>query len=262
MKITIIGAGNMGGALAHGLATVPDTHVTVADPSDAHLQNVKLVAPSVTTCADNREALRDADIVILAVKPWVVAGVIEEIKPALDYSRQTVASIVGGLGLSPLSEMLKKEDGSLPPTYYIIPNTAISIGESMTFLTSVRSTPEMDRWLLDAFMRLGDAMLVEERLVNPGMAIASCGIAYAMRYVRAATEGGVQLGLRPEEAQRAAIQTLRGAAMLLQKTGEHPEAEIDRVTTAGGVTIRGLNAMEAAGFTPAVIAGLIASCPK
>ena len=105
-------------------------------------------------------------------------------------------------------------------------------------------------------------MLVEERLMNAATALASCGIAYALRYVRAATEGGVELGFRADQAQHIVAQTLRGAAALLDGDGATAEAEIDKVTTPGGLTIRGLNAMEEAGFTASVIRGLRASMPK
>ena len=126
-------------------------------------------------------------------------------------------------------------------------------------MTSVFSTAEMDAQLLAVFKELGDAMLVEERLMNAGMALASCGIAYVMRYVRAATEGGVELGFYAKDAQRIIMQTMKGAVELLAAGGAHPEAEIDKVTTPGGLTIRGLNAMEEAGFTTSVIKGLRAS---
>ena len=99
-------------------------------------------------------------------------------------------------------------------------------------------------------------LLVDERLINAGMALSSCGIAYVMRYIRAATEGGVELGFKAADALGIVLQTVRGAVELLQAGGGHPEAEIDKVTTPGGVTIRGLNAMEHAGFTSAVIRGL------
>ncbi len=129
----------------------------------------------------------------------------------------------------------------------------------MTFITSVRSTPELDARLLAMFKELGDAMLVEERLLNSGMALASCGIAYVMRYIRAMTEGGVELGFYAEDAKRIVMQTMLGAVNLLEASGSHPEAEIDRVTTPGGITIKGLNAMEEAGFTASVVKGLRAS---
>ena len=99
-------------------------------------------------------------------------------------------------------------------------------------------------------------MVTEERLLGAGMTLASCGIAYAMRYVRAAAEGGVELGFKADVAKDIVLQTLKGAVDLLQANGNHPEAEIDKVCTPDGLTIRGLNEMEHAGFTSAVIRGL------
>jgi pyrroline-5-carboxylate reductase len=103
---------------------------------------------------------------------------------------------------------------------------------------------------------MGQTIITEERLLGAGTTLASCGIAYAMRYVRAASEGGVELGFKAGEAQKIVMQTMRGAVELLQATGMHPEAAIDLVTTPGGVTIKGLNEMEHAGFTSSVIRGL------
>jgi pyrroline-5-carboxylate reductase len=180
----------------------------------------------------------------------------------MDYTRQAVASLVGGLGIAQLSQWLDDGRGLLPSTYLIIPNTAIATGSSMTFITSVRSTARQDEFLLGVFNELGAAMWVEEGLIPAGTSLASCGIAFALRYIRAAMEGGVELGFRPEEAKQIVMQTLRGAVDILSATGAHPEAEIDRVTTPGGLTIRGLNAMEEAGFTPSVIAGLRASIKR
>ena len=165
--------------------------------------------------------------------------------------------MVGGIGLDRLEELFP-----LMPLYYLIPNTAIATRQSMTFIASRHTTPQADSEMLAILRELGDAMLVEERLMNAGMVLASCGIAYALRYIRAASEGGVQLGFRAAEAQHIVAQTLRGAASLLERPNAHPEAEIDRVTTPGGLTIRGLNAMEQAGFTNAVIRGLLAALPE
>jgi pyrroline-5-carboxylate reductase len=145
------------------------------------------------------------------------------------------------------------------PIYIIIPNTAIAVRQSMTFIARKNTTPEMDSEMLATFKELGEAMIIEERLIGAGMALASCGIAYAMRYVRAATEGGVELGMYAKDAQHIVEQTLLGAVELLRANQSHPETEIDRVTTPGGITIRGLNAMEENGFTNSVIKGLKAS---
>lgn len=260
-KFAIIGAGNMGASLARGLAqgTIVRTEdICVSNPSEGKLQNLKEAYPEINVTNDNRTCIQGADIIVLAVKPWILDNVIREILPELDAGKQTVCSMVGGVGLGQLKD---KFAPLALPLYYLIPNTAIAQRESMTFLSSANSTAERDSYLLSVFRELGDAMLVEERLMNAGMVLASCGIANALRYVRAATEGGVQLGFRAREAQHIVAQTLRGAASLLDAEGTHAEAEIDKVTTPGGLTIRGLNAMEEAGFTNAVIKGLLAAMP-
>lgn len=255
----------MGGAVARGLAKgsiVPAADIYISNPSTQKLEVLKREFPEINTSTDNCAVAAAADIVILAIKPWKVVEVVEEIKPRLDYKRQAVASMVGGLGIAQLTEWLDKGDGVLPATYLIIPNTAIATMSSMTFIASARSTAAQDAQLLDIFNELGEAMLVDEGLIPAGTSLASCGIAYALRYIRAAMEGGVELGFRADDAKRIVMQTLRGAADILEANGSHPEAEIDRVTTPGGLTIRGLNAMEAAGFTPSVIEGLRASTKR
>ena len=265
MKIAIIGAGNMGGALARGLAKgslIPTHEIYLSNPSTPKLEAIKAEFPQIKTSTDNCAAAKATDIVVLAVKPWKVEEVLAEIKPHLDYSRQAVASMVGGLGIAQLSAWLDKGDGILPATYLIMPNTAIATMSSMTFLCSARSTDGMDSQLLDIFNELGKAMLIEESAMAAATSLASCGIAYALRYIRAAMEGGVELGIRAEEAKHIVMQTLRGAVDVLEQNNTHPEAEIDRVTTPGGLTIKGLNAMEAAGFTHSVIEGLRASTKR
>ena len=255
----------MGGALARGLAKgslIPTHEIYLSNPSTPKLEAIKAEFPQIKTSTDNCAAAKATDIVVLAVKPWKVEEVLAEIKPHLDYSRQAVASMVGGLGIAQLSAWLDKGDGILPATYLIMPNTAIATMSSMTFLCSARSTDGMDSQLLDIFNELGKAMLIEESAMAAATSLASCGIAYALRYIRAAMEGGVELGIRAEEAKHIVMQTLRGAVDVLEQNNTHPEAEIDRVTTPGGLTIKGLNAMEAAGFTHSVIEGLRASTKR
>lgn len=265
MKVAIIGAGNMGGAMARGLAKgtlITTSDIYVSNPSTLKLDVLKDEFPDINTTTDNRIAVASADMVVLAVKPWKVVEVLEEIKPCMDYSRQAVASMVGGLGIAQLSEWLDKGDGILPATYIIIPNTAIATLSSMTFISSARSTAQQDNFLLEVFNELGEAMLIEESAMPAATSLASCGIAYAFRYIRAAMEGGVELGIRANDAKHIVMQTLRGAVDVLAASDAHPEAEIDRVTTPGGLTIKGLNAMEAAGFTHSVIEGLRASTKR
>lgn len=262
MRIGIIGAGNMGGAIAKGLACgskVEASCITVCCPNrHGELDALKAFSPEINTSLDNEAALKDTDLIVVAVKPWLLDDVMRPLMPKIDFSRQIIVSIVAGATLGHLAELAKGYCDK-PAVMSLIPNTAISVHESMTFLCAKNATPEQIASVKDVFDELGVTMVVEERLMGAGMALASCGIAYAMRYVRAASEGGVELGVYPDDAKRIVLQTLKGAVKLLESTGNHPEAEIDKVTTPGGITIKGLNAMEANGFSHAVVEGLKAS---
>lgn len=272
MKVSIIGAGAMGGAIARGLLSKSDhgaapqqsadLSVTVSNPTAAKL--APLAGEGARVTMSNVEAAgAEPDLVIICVKPWLVEQVINEIKSHIDYSRTEVAVVAAGIPLDKIAGWLSHTSGDelplLPPYCIVMPNTAVSQCQSMTFQVD---GPEACPRSLSVFSRLGTAMVIEEKLLPAATSLASCGIAYAMRYVRAAMEGGVELGFRASDAQQIIVRTLIGAASLLSQPGAHPESEIDKVTTPGGITIRGLNAMEHSGFTSAVINGLKASCSK
>ena len=181
---------------------------------------------------------------------------IEEIKEELDYGKQTLIICAAGIKASQIKTWLDKGDNALPAFFLVIPNTAIAVKASMTFIVPVGASTDEIRTVSRIFDELGESIITEERLLGAGTTLASCGIAYAMRYIRAASEGGVELGFRAADAQRIVQQTVKGAVELLQANGTHPEQEIDKVTTPGGLTIKGLNEMEHAGFTSAVVRGL------
>lgn len=256
MKIAIIGAGAMGGAMADGFiksGAVKPADISVANPTASKLEHFALQGASVTT--DNKTAAEGADIVIIAVKPWLVEQVVSELKPVLNYTRQTIITVAASISGSQFTAWLKKDD-VVPQTFIVIPNTAIAVLASMTFIVPVNATADTTATIKALFDNVGQTMITEERLLGAGMTLASCGIAYAMRYVRAAAEGGVELGFKADVAKDIVLQTMKGAVELLQANGNHPEAEIDKVCTPGGLTIRGLNEMEHAGFSSAVIRGL------
>lgn len=256
MKIAIIGAGAMGGAMADGFiksGAVKPADISVANPTAQKLEHFALQGASVTT--DNKTAAEGADIVIIAVKPWLVEQVVSELKPVLNYTRQTIITVAAGISGSQFTAWLKKDD-AVPQTFIVIPNTAIAVLASMTFIVPVNATADTTTTIKALFDNVGQTMVTDERHLSAGMTLASCGIAYAMRYVRAAAEGGVELGFKADMAKDIVLQTMKGAVELLQANGNHPEAEIDKVCTPGGLTIRGLNEMEHAGFTSAVIRGL------
>lgn len=250
MKVAIIGAGNMGGAVALGLHRFArGVSLTVTTAHAATLE--KYASLGISTTLDNAAAAAGAEIIILGVKPWLLQSVLVEIAPVL--SGKILLSMAAGI---PAQQMAQWLVGSgVSAAYTVIPNLAAEVGESMTFASPVLG--EADEAVLSLFNLLGKTLIVDEKRLRAGMMVASCGTAFALRYARAAMEGGVQLGLYPAEARDAVYMTMKGAVDLAAAHGSHPEAEIDRVTTPGGITIRGLNAMEEAGFTAAVIAGLV-----
>ncbi len=255
IKVSIIGAGNMGGAVARGLAKVADSYeVRVSNPSVAKLEAIKSEYPDVITTTSNHECALGADVIILGIKPWKVREVIDELRPILasSDSKTILISLAAGIDLADLRSMA----GEGVVIYKAIPNTAVSVGCGVTFVSREIPDEHTDEIVKDIFSRMGLTEIVEERMLDAGMAVASCGMAFMMRMLRAMTEGGVELGLYPATALRAAAATMRGAAELIEKNGQHPEQEVDKVTTPGGLTILGLNAMEEAGFTGSVIKGL------
>lgn len=260
VRIAVLGAGNIGGALAKGIILkkiIKPENLTLTAKHTESLNRYGNLGCNLTL--SNTDAVKDADIVFIAVKPWSVIPVLEEIKPELDCSRQTIVCLAAGLDSDKIIPSLQKEDGSVPGFLFAIPNTAIEIGESVTFLAPVTADKAQLETVSQIFDKLGRAVVIPESKLQAGTALASCGIAYAMRYARAAVLGGVELGFEANEALEIVEQTVIGAMSLMQAHSSHPETEIDKVTTPGGITIKGLNAMEKAGFTTAVIEGLKSS---
>lgn len=266
MKITIIGSGNIGGAIARGLSKgsmFNASDITCTAQSDETLDKMRKINPDFILTHDNVAATRNANIVIIAVKPWRVEEIIDEIKPALDLENQIIVSVAAGITFDTLNDYLTKhldyEVMTTPTIFRVMPNTAIEVMSSMTFISARNASREQTDLIVHIFNELGNAMLIEERLMTAGTALASSGIAFALRYIRAAIEGGVELGFYPKQAQEIVVHTVKGAVDLLIANRSNPEMEIDKVTTPGGITIKGLNEMELSGFTPSVIRGLKAS---
>ena len=249
----------MGGAIVRGLiksgTCLPEEIICTAK-TQATLDKVSEYNACIRTTQNNAEAVAEADIVVLAVKPWLIKEVMEQIQPAL--GKQIIVSVAAGVALKDLAEMAEALSGE-KPLFRVIPNTAVEALCGVSFIAHQGASQEQAAQVQRLFEALGYALVVDEKLIPAGTALASCGTAFAMRYIRAAMEGGVQLGFRPDEAARIVEHTVKGAATLLLESGEHPEVAIDKVTTAGGITIKGLNAMEKSGFTAAVIDGLKAS---
>lgn len=259
MKIAIIGAGNMGGAIARGLAKgtiIQAEDIYVSNPSQAKLDALKQEFPSMQVTNNNAEAIKGADIVLLAVKPWLIEPVVKEL--SLDEDKQILVSVAAGISFAQFEEWV----GEKMSVFRVIPNTAISQMESMTLIASHHANQKQEQLLLDIFNEMGLAMLIPEKQMAATTALTSCGIAYVLKYIQAAMQAGIELGVYPKDAQRMVAQSVKGAASLILNNDTHPSVEIDKVTTPGGITIRGINELEHEGFSSAIIKAMKVSCVK
>lgn len=257
-RIAILGAGNIGGAIARGLVQsglFSPARITLTRRKTEAL--APYAAEGFATSTDNRETLRTADLLIVAVTPQQLDPLLSGIRPHLE-TRHTVVSVVSGAGIAQISARL----GSAVPVIRAMPNTAIAIRESMTCLASNGDAGKSLAAVKAIFDALGKTLVIDEALMVPATALCACGIAFFLRAVRAASQGGIEIGFHAEDALLMAAQTARGAASLLVEGGSHPEREVDRVTTPQGCTISGLNQMEHNGFSSALIKGIVTSADK
>ena len=256
MKTAIIGAGNMGGSIARGLAQVtiiPASDIIVSNPTQGKLDALKAEFPALQTTRDNQEAVTGAELIILAVKPWLIKPVVSELKLK---SKQILISVAAGISFEELAHYVVAPE---MPMFRLIPNTAISELESMTLVAARNTNDEQDNFILRLFSEMGTVMLIPEDKIAAATALASCGIAYVLKYIQAAMQAGIEMGLRPKDAMQMIAQSLKGAAALIQNNDTHPSVEIDKVTTPGGITIKGINELEHNGFTSAIIKAMKAS---
>lgn len=257
MKIlTIIGGGNLGISIAKGLEKSKNNPFKKIFISRRRVQLIeKFNSSLIQTSDDNTQNIADSDVIILAVKPHQIDGVLSEIKSFVKPT-QIVISVVTGISISHIKSCLSAE------IYRAMPNTAIAIQESITCISGSSSDSSKDQLVFDIFNKLGKTTPINEELMGAATVLGACGIAFALRYLRAATQGGIEIGFSSETSQMIAAQTLIGAAKLITENHSHPEAEIDKVTTPMGVTISGLNEMEHQGFSSALIKGLLVSYHK
>ncbi len=257
-KITIIGGGNLGQAIANGIINsniIPPSNLTITRRRLNLIESFN--KKGVQISSDNKKASSGADIIFLGVKPYQIEDVISEIKEQVS-DNTIIISLATGVD----SQKLESSFGKKLPIFRAMPNTAIAIGQSMTCISSHNANEEQENTVLELFEQVGTALIIAEELMSSATVLAACGIAYALRFIRAATQGGIEIGFGAELALKIASQTVKGAADLLIQSGSHPEHEIDKVTTPRGITISGLNEMEHQGFSSSLIRGLITSFNK
>ena len=258
MKIAIIGGGNLGTAIAEGLLKSKFCKAADISITKRNIATLKALSDKgVFVTANNNEAVKKSDLVLLAVKPFQVADVIAGLKKDLG-TKHILVSVITGVSLNDLNEMVKRKN----PVFRAMPNTAIAIQESMTCISSSNATSAQIQFVKQLFETLGKVTMIEDKLMDAATVLGACGTAYAMRYIRANIQGGIEIGFDSVTANLIAAQTVKGAAELLLQKGTHPEQEIDKVTTPKGCTIAGLNEMEHQGFSSSLIKGIATSYNK
>jgi pyrroline-5-carboxylate reductase len=253
--IGIIGGGNLGRSIAVGLLYSQKAQTHNITMTRRKVQLIEdLEAKGIKVSSNNAEAVKGKKVVIIAVKPHQIENVLKGIQSLLKKD-QIIISVVTGVKI----EMIEGLCGKGVHIFRAMPNTAIAIRESMTCIASRDKSAENKDIVFSIFDQLGKTIKVEEELMDASTVLAACGIAYALRFIRAASQGGIEIGFDSATAQLVASQTVRGAAGLLIEGGEHPEYEIDKVTTPMGCTIAGLNEMEHQGFSSSLIKGIVTS---
>ncbi|MDE2751973.1 MAG: pyrroline-5-carboxylate reductase [Gemmatimonadota bacterium] len=258
-RVAILGGGNLGGAIARGFAAsgfVEAGNVAVTRRRVELLED--LAAEGFRTLSDNREAIDGADVVILCVQPQQMEDLLEGVAPTLHTRKQVVISTATGVAIADIRRWV----GSEIPVLRAMPNLGIAIGESMTCLAADEASTEAVPVARAVFDVMGSTLLIREDQMTSATALCACGIAFFLRAIRAASQGGIEIGFHAEEALQLASQTAKGAAALLLSNRNHPEMEIDKVTTPQGCTISGLNEMENRGFSSAMVRGIIRSAAK
>ena len=255
MNIHIIGGGNLGVAIAVGISKyTTGNNITI---TRRNIESILFLEPQgIKVKSNNIDGIESADLVILTIKPFQVAAVLDEILPHINSA--TIASAVSGLSI----EEIQEKTGLDMPVIHIMPNIAIRFGESATCISYQEKDAANAKKVVALFNQLGTVSIIDEKLMDAATVLGACGTAYALRYIRASMQAGIEIGFDAQTALSIASQTAKGAATMALIEKIHPEQLIDRVTTPQGCTIVGLNEMEHEGFSSSLIKGIKTSLKK
>jgi pyrroline-5-carboxylate reductase len=253
MKAAIIGGGNIGMALTEGLiranaCKADDITITRRNPSSL----TNLTQKGFSVSSNNAEAIKNANAIFICVLPQQLDEALSQLQPAINLEKQLVVSVVTGAH----TQVFRNKLGDNLRIVRAMPNTAMKVGESMTCLSAVNATQEDINMVQNIFNTMGQCIVINEDMMSAATALCACGIAFFLRTIRAASQGGVEIGFHAHDALKIAAQTAYGAAKLLIVNKTHPEEEIDKVTSPKGCTIAGLNEMEHQGLSSALIKGI------
>ena len=254
-KIAIIGCGNLGKSILNGLLKNKEIIHSNITATKRNIQTFESYSNRKFHCTSNNiEAVKNAEIIILAIKPYNLISIVKEIKPHLNENHVLV-SLATGISIKEIENEAPKHLS----IYRAMPNTAADVSESITCICANTEEEEKKKKIETVFNSIGSSIFINEELMESATVLGACGIAYVLRFIRAMTQGGIQIGFDAETASKIVTQTVKGASELLIKNKQHPEYEIDKVTTPKGCTIVGINEMEHNGFSSSLIKGLMAS---
>ena len=250
-RVGFIGGGNMGEALIRGLVGAQLVKPNLITATDVRPERCAQLAQQfgVTAHADNARCVRDADVVILAVKPQVMAAVLREIAPAVE-SRHLLISIAAGVATATIRGALGKDARIIR----VMPNTPALVLQGAAAIAKGRGLERDDlATAQEIFGAVGRVVVLDEDLMDAVTGLSGSGPAYVAIVVEALADGGVNMGLDRATAMTLATQTVLGAAQLLLETGLHPGALKDMVSSPGGTTIAGISALEEGGLRTTLI---------
>jgi pyrroline-5-carboxylate reductase len=255
-KISIIGCGNIGISILQGMLKSSNILGTDIIATRRNINELACLNDSgVKLTSDNATAVRESDLIIIAVKPYDFINVLEEIKEHLDPGKHILISITAGVKIIKIQSLIPVS----VPVFRVMPNISACVNSSVSCISYDRASGEDIEKVKSLFEILGTTMTIDEELMESATILGACGIAYTLRYIRAMIQAGIQIGFDAKTASAIVNQTVKGAAQLLMEKKQHPEFEIDKVTTPKGCTIVGLNEMEHNGFSSSLIKGIVAS---
>jgi len=259
VKVSIIGCGNIGLSILQGIIkgnSIPAENITATRRNIEELAHLKELGVRLTT--DNISAVEESDLIIITVKPYNIINILEEIKGHLNPKKHILISVTAGITISQIQSVVINGI----PIFRAMPNISASVGKSVSCICQSGADKKDIESVKSLFDIIGTTMIIDEELMQSATILGACGIAYVLRFIRAMIQGGIQIGFDARTASEIVNQTVKGAAELLIERKEHPEYEIDKVTTPKGCTIVGLNEMEHNGFSSSLIKGIVASYEK
>ncbi len=250
-KVGIIGAGKIGGSLLTRLAASGSFELGVSDIHPEQLARFSEIGVRATS--SNEEIAGWADLIFVAVKPWDVAQVLEEISPAVKGTNKVVTSVAAGVSIESMTKRLPEGTAILR----VMPNVCASVGLGSAVVTANERGRATLPVVMDIFRHVGDAMELPERLFDAATALHGSGPAYVALFADALIQAGVREGIPRDVARRLVNQTIGGTSVLLKERAAHQIR--DEVMTPGGTTAAAFVAMEKAGFVAAVYDGIQAA---